>query len=187
MSKKQSAGLLLFREVGAVPEVLLVHPGGPFWAGKDDGAWSIPKGEFEDGEHPLEAARREFREETGAAAPAGELVALEPVRQPSGKLVHAWMLRGEFDVSALKSNMFAMEWPPRSGRQRQFPEVDRAAWLPIEVARRKISRGQLPLLTQLERRLGRGPAGKTGSSGSGGAEAAEQPPGSYAVDSAKCS
>lgn len=154
MSKKHSAGLVLFRDVSGELQVLLVHPGGPFWADKDDGAWSIPKGEFEDGEDPLQAARREFEEETGALPPAGELLPLHAVRQPSGKTVHAWAASGKFDVAALKSNMFCMEWPPKSGKQRQFPEVDRAAWLPIEVAKRKILKGQVPLLTELQTRLG---------------------------------
>lgn len=155
MPKKQSAGLLLFREVSGDLEVLLVHPGGPFWASKDDGAWSIPKGEFEDGEDPLEAAKREFGEETGALPPAGDLVPLGSVRQPGGKTVHAWAVRGEFDVRALKGNMFSMEWPPKSGERRDFPEVDRAAWLPVEVARRKILKAQVPLLTRFEMHRGR--------------------------------
>ena len=155
MHGKWSAGLLLFREVCGALEVLLVHPGGPFWAGKDEGAWSIPKGELAEGEDPLEAARREFEEETGAAPPVAELLSLRPVRQPSGKVVHAWAVRGEFDVTALRSNLFSMEWPPKSGQHQQFPEVDRAAWLALEVARRKISKGQLPLLEQLKAHLGR--------------------------------
>ena len=126
MSKK-SAGLLLFRETIAGVEVLLVHPGGPFWARKDDGSWSIPKGEFADDEEPLAAAKREFEEEVGAP-PAGDFVPLDPVRQPSGKLVLAWAVRSDFDPSKLTSNTFSVEWPPRSGRQQEFPEVDRAAW-----------------------------------------------------------
>lgn len=145
---KQSAGLLLFRKTDAGVEVLLVHPGGPFWAKKDDGAWSIPKGEFTGDEQPLAAARREFQEETGAV-PAGDFIPLEPVRQPGGKLVLAWALRFDFDPAMLKSNMFSMEWPPQSGQQREFPEVDRAAWFPVEAARRKILKGQAPLLDQL--------------------------------------
>src|SRR5205807_8201425 len=122
MSKK-SAGLLLFRETAAGLEVLLVHPGGPFWAKKDDGSWSIPKGEFEDGEEPLAAAKREFEEEMGVPA-TGEFMLLKPLKQPSGKLVFAWAVRSDFDPSRLKSNMFSMEWPPKSGLQREFPEVD---------------------------------------------------------------
>ncbi len=176
MPKKRSAGLLLFREVAGDPQVLLVHPGGPLWAKKDAGAWSIPKGEIEDGEDPLEAARREFKEETGAAAPDGGFVALSPVRQPSGKTVHAWAVRGEFDVAALKSNLFPMEWPPKSGQRQEFPEVDRAAWLPLAQAKRKISPGQRPLLEQFQARCARralaGPAatgpGKRGPTGARG-------------------
>ena len=150
---KQSAGLLLFRLRPAGVEVLLVHPGGPFWAKKDEGAWSIPKGEFVEGEDPLDAARREFEEETGASAPAGDAMALDPVRQPSGKVVHAWAVRGDFDPSQLISNTFPMEWPPRSGRSAEFPEVDRAAWFPWDVALKKIQKGQRPILEQLRDRL----------------------------------
>lgn len=150
---KKSAGLLLFRDVSGHLEVLLVHPGGPFWAKKDDGAWSIPKGEFEADEEALGAAKREFEEETGVACPAGEIIQLTPVRQPSGKAVYAWAIKGDFDPAALKSNTFSMEWPPKSGRQQEFPEVDRAAWLSIEVARRKILKGQVPFLDQLQELL----------------------------------
>ncbi len=147
MSKK-SAGLLLFREKPGNLEVLLVHPGGPFWAKKDDGAWSIPKGEFADGEDPLAAARREFEEELGVAVD-GELIPLDAVKQPGGKVVHAWAVRGDFNPSELKSNTFSMEWPPRSGRQREFPEVDRAEWFDVETARTKILKGQAAFLDQL--------------------------------------
>lgn len=147
MSKK-SAGLLLFRESSEGLEVLLVHPGGPFWAKKDDGAWSIPKGEFAGGEDPLAAAKREFEEETGVR-PAGEFVPLEPLKQPGGKLVFAWAVHSDFDPSNLKSNVFSMEWPPKSGKQREFPEVDRAAWFAVELARRKVLKGQVPFLDQL--------------------------------------
>lgn len=153
MPRKHSAGLLLFRSVSGALEVLLVHPGGPFWASKDEGAWSIPKGEFGAGEEPLEAARREFREETGAAPPEGELVALAPVRQRSGKIVHAWAVSGQFDVATLKSNHFTLEWPPKSGTERDFPEIDRAEWFSLERARRKLSPGQRPLLAEFERKL----------------------------------
>jgi len=146
MSK--SAGLLLFRQVGKGLEVLLVHPGGPFWARKDDGAWSIPKGEFEEPEDPLAAAIREFEEETGAR-PSGEFIPLSPVKQAGGKLVSAWALRADFDPATLRSNTFSMEWPPRSGRLQEFPEVDRAAWFAIEDARQKILKGQAPFLDQL--------------------------------------
>lgn len=150
---QKSAGLLLFRVLSGDLEVLLVHPGGPYWAKKDDGAWSIPKGEFDEAENPLEAAKREFREETGML-PDGDPIPLGELRQPSGKIVHAWALPGDFDPAALKSNMFSMEWPPRSGREQEFPEVDRAAWLSIEEARRKILKGQAPFLEMLCGRLG---------------------------------
>jgi len=151
---KKSAGLLLFRERTAGLDVLLVHPGGPFWAKKDDGAWSIPKGEFGDDEEPLTAAKREFEEEMGVP-PVGNFVPLEPIRQPGGKLVFAWALQADFDTSRLKSNIFSMEWPPKSGRQQEFPEIDRAGWFPIETARTKILKGQAGLLDQLLDRCGR--------------------------------
>ncbi len=155
---KRSAGLLLFRERSGNLEVLLVHPGGPFWAKKDDGAWSIPKGEFEEGEEPLAAAKREFEEETGMR-PEGEAIRLDPLRQAGGKLVHAYAMKGEFDVATLKSNAFSMEWPPKSGRRREFPEVDRAGWFALDVAGRKILKSQAPLLAQLARHLGRSAPG----------------------------
>jgi predicted NUDIX family NTP pyrophosphohydrolase len=144
----QSAGLLLFRDTPAGREVLLVHPGGPFWAKKDDGAWSIPKGEYDAAEDPLAAAKREFEEELGTA-PEGAFVRLEPIRQKGGKVVEAWAVCGGFDVTALKSNQFELEWPPRSGRRQSFPEVDRAAWFGMAEARRKILPSQLPLLDQI--------------------------------------
>jgi predicted NUDIX family NTP pyrophosphohydrolase len=149
---RQSAGLLLFREVADQLEVLLVHPGGPFWAKKDEGAWSIPKGEFDDGEEPLAAAFREFEEETGFA-PRGDSIPLQSLCQPSGKVVYAWAMRGDFDPGSLKSNTFSMEWPPKSGRSQQFPEVDRAAWFSLGEARRKILRGQAAFLQRLEEKL----------------------------------
>jgi predicted NUDIX family NTP pyrophosphohydrolase len=151
---KISAGLLLYRRRPGGPEVFLVHPGGPFWAKKDAGAWSIPKGEVDLGEDRLAAARREFQEETGVEI-AGDFRALDPVRQPGGKLVHAWAVEGDCDAAAIRSNSFEMEWPPRSGRQQAFPEVDRAAWLDLASARVKLTKGQLPLLDQLERLLTR--------------------------------
>lgn len=147
MSKK-SAGLMLFRQGGQGLEVFLVHPGGPFWAKKDDGAWSIPKGEFSDEEDPIAAAKREFEEETGSQ-PAGEFIPLKPLKQPGGKLVYAWAVRSDFDLASLKSNMFSLEWPPRSGRTQEFPEVDRAAWFGVESARRKILKGQVGFLNQI--------------------------------------
>jgi predicted NUDIX family NTP pyrophosphohydrolase len=149
---KKSAGILLYREASGVIEVLLVHPGGPFWAEKDEGAWSIPKGEFGDDEPPFAAAKREFAEETGVML-EGEGIALEPVRQPGGKLVYAWAIHHHFDPSGLRSNTFSVEWPPKSGRLQEFPEVDRAAWFTLEEATRKILKGQAPLLDQLERKL----------------------------------
>jgi predicted NUDIX family NTP pyrophosphohydrolase len=148
-----SAGLLVYRRPEERIEVFLVHPGGPYWARKDDGAWSIPKGEPNDGEALLVAARREFNEETGQAPPAGEPRALDPVRQPTGKVIHAWMVEGDLDASAVTSNLMAIEWPPRSGRRVEFPEVDRAAWFDLDQARRKILPGQRPLLEQLARQL----------------------------------
>ena len=150
---KKSAGLLLYREKAGITEVLLVHPGGPFWTKKDEGAWSIPKGECVEYEDPLAAARREFEEETGAEPPSGEAIALDAVRQPSGKIVHAWAMRGEFDPSQLKSNTFSMEWPPGSRRQSEFPEVDQAGWFGWEKALSKIQSGQRPILDQLRRAL----------------------------------
>lgn len=148
MTARQSAGLLIFRKLSAGLEVLLVHPGGPIWAKRDAGAWSIPKGEFADGEDPLAAARREVEEETGLRV-EGEFIPLEPVRQKGGKTVYAWAIRGEFDPADLRSNEISMEWPPRSGRQQRFPEVDRAQWFSIEEARRRILPGQVGLLDQL--------------------------------------
>jgi predicted NUDIX family NTP pyrophosphohydrolase len=146
---KQSAGLLLFRRGGGGLEVFLVHPGGPFWAGKDEGAWSIPKGEYAGDEEPLAAARREFEEETGTAV-FGQFLPLSPVVQASGKRVTAWAVEGDVDPAAIHSNTFSIEWPARSGRRQVFPEVDRAAWFPIADARRRILAGQRPLLDQLE-------------------------------------
>lgn len=151
MSKK-SAGLLLFRQTAAGLEVLLAHPGGPLWAKKDHGSWSIPKGGIADGEEPLSAAKREFEEEIGFR-PDGELLPLTPLRQPGGKLVYAWALRHDFDVTQLTSNLFSMEWPPRSGRQEEFPEVDKAEWFGIETARQKILKGQAGFLDQLLEKL----------------------------------
>lgn len=147
---KTSAGLLLFRWRAGQLEVLLVHPGGPLWARKDEGAWSIPKGLVGEGEDALAAARREVEEETGTR-PDGDFVPLTPIRQSADKTVKAWAIESDFDPANLASNTFEMEWPPRSGRRQTFPEVDRAAWFTIEEARRKILRGQLPLLDELAR------------------------------------
>jgi predicted NUDIX family NTP pyrophosphohydrolase len=133
-------------------DVLLVHPGGPIWAKRDAGAWSIPKGEPEAGEDALTAARREFAEELGRGVD-GTFIPLSPVRQPGGKVVHAWAVEADFDTSSIASNTFSMEWPPRSGRQQVFPEIDRAEWFPLDVARQKILAGQTPLLAELIRLL----------------------------------
>jgi predicted NUDIX family NTP pyrophosphohydrolase len=149
----RSAGILLYRHGDAGPEVLLVHPGGPFWARKDLGAWSIPKGEHEDGEAPQAAARREFAEETGTALPPGELVALGEVRQRGGKIVSAWAAEGDLDPETVQSNMFEMEWPPRSGRRQEFPEIDRAGWFALEDARERLLAAQTPFLDRLRELL----------------------------------
>jgi predicted NUDIX family NTP pyrophosphohydrolase len=144
-----SAGILLYRVRDDGPEVLLVHPGGPLWARKDAGAWSIPKGEYDVGEEPLSAARREFEEELGAPPPPGEPLALGEIRQRSGKRVQAWALAGDLDASTVTSNTFELEWPPRSGRMREFPEVDRAEWFPLALARERINPAQVELLDRL--------------------------------------
>jgi predicted NUDIX family NTP pyrophosphohydrolase len=150
---KLSAGILLFRRRPQGVEVLLTHRGGPFWVKKDDGAWSIPTGVVEDGEDLAAAARREFREETGAAA-AGELMPLGPVKQSGGKIVVAFAAEGDFDPAALVSNVFAMEWPPRSGKMAEFPEIDRAEWFDLSRAEAKILEGQRAILAALVARLG---------------------------------
>jgi predicted NUDIX family NTP pyrophosphohydrolase len=149
-----SAGLLLHRLREGTLEVLLVHPGGPFWARRDDGAWSIPKGELNDGEEPLVAAYREFTEETGTAPPAGDPLPLGEVRLRSRKRVLGWALEGDFDPSTLVSNDFEMEWPPKTGRMQTFPEVDRCGWFTVEEARRKLLPRQVPLLEALVQGLG---------------------------------
>jgi predicted NUDIX family NTP pyrophosphohydrolase len=151
---QKSAGLVMYRLKDREPEILLVHPGGPFWARKDDGAWSIPKGLFEEDEDPLAAARREFEEETGCQ-PAGEFIALGRFKQPSGKTIWAWAVEGDFELSRFRSNLFAMEWPPKSGRMKEFPEADRADWFAPEEARRKINKGQVPIVAALLERLRR--------------------------------
>ena len=153
MTKPISAGILLYRIGVRALEVFLVHPGGPYWRNKDAGAWSIPKGLLEQGDDPLTAAKREFHEETGSPV-EGEFIALAPLRQPSGKVVHAFALEGDIDASAIVSNLFPMEWPPRSGRMQEFPEVDRGAWFELSEARKKILSGQRAFLDEIERRIG---------------------------------
>jgi predicted NUDIX family NTP pyrophosphohydrolase len=152
MPKKATAGLLLYRRRGEL-EVFLVHPGGPLWAKKDIGAWSLPKGEFEEGEEPLQAAKREFAEETGFSVD-GEFRLLEPLKQRGGKIVHAWAIEADCDATRARSNLFSMQWPPKSGRIQQFPEVDRAAWFTIPEARRRILPSQSGFIDQLVDALG---------------------------------
>jgi predicted NUDIX family NTP pyrophosphohydrolase len=144
----QSAGILLYKFKNKQLQVLLVHPGGPFWQKKDLGAWSIPKGEFSDGEDPLEAARREFEEETGVKI-SGNFIELSPIKQKSGKTVFAWAVEGDMDGSSIKSNFFIMEWPPKSGRAQQFPEVDKGEWFDVDQAKKKINPAQIVLIDQL--------------------------------------
>jgi predicted NUDIX family NTP pyrophosphohydrolase len=149
---KKSAGILLYRFRNSVTEVLLVHPGGPFWAKKDLGAWSIPKGEFGTDEDPLDAAKRELEEETGIKAD-GDFIELTPVKQKSGKLVFAWALQKDTDPAAIKSNSFEMEWPLKSGIKKSFPEIDKAEWFTMKEAGSKIIDGQAPLIHELEARM----------------------------------
>jgi predicted NUDIX family NTP pyrophosphohydrolase len=145
----ESAGLLIYRRRAGRIEIFLVHPGGPFWRNKDEGAWSIPKGEFAPGENPLEAARREFHEETGMQV-GGPFTPLQPIKQRGGKVVHAWLVAADFDAAQVTSNTFTIEWPRGSGKFQNFPEIDRADWFDFETAMRKINTGQNKLLTQLE-------------------------------------
>jgi predicted NUDIX family NTP pyrophosphohydrolase len=160
MAPKRSAGILLFRFVKGPPEILLVHPGGPYWAKKDLGAWSIPKGEYEEGEDPRDCALRELGEELGAPPrlTLKGLIELGEVRQRGGKAVRAWAAEGDFDPATLRSNSFTMEWPPRSGVQREFPEVDRAEWFEPAVARQKILSAQATFVDILLDRLGTDPS-----------------------------
>jgi predicted NUDIX family NTP pyrophosphohydrolase len=147
---KISAGILLYRKREGGLQVFLVHPGGPLWAKKDLGAWSVPKGEIDIGEDGLSAARREFEEETGFSV-SGRFIPLSPVKLKSGKLVHAWAVEGDCDPGKVRSNTFPMEWPPKSGRRQEFPEIDRAAWFGQEEAKEKINEGQVPLIEELGR------------------------------------
>ncbi len=159
---RRSAGILLYR-TGAEGEleVLLVHTGGPLWSSKDEGAWSIPKGEYEADEQPLQTALREYAEEIGTPPPAGEPLPLGEVRQRNGKIVTAWALEGDLDVAMVQSNTFEMEWPPRSGRRQSFPEIDRAEWCTVDQARPRMISGQAPLLDRLAEALAAdGPAGR---------------------------
>jgi predicted NUDIX family NTP pyrophosphohydrolase len=149
MAKKESAGLLMYRVRNSALEVFLVHLGGPYWAKKDLGAWSIPKGEFRAEEDRLDAAKREFREETGLA-PEGNFIPLSPIKQTGGKTVYGWAVRGDCDARTIASNTFTIEWPPRSGRRQEFPEVDRAEWFAIEAAKEKILKGQVGFLEELK-------------------------------------
>jgi predicted NUDIX family NTP pyrophosphohydrolase len=146
---KLSAGVLVYRTRDGVVEVLIAHPGGPFWARKDDGAWSIPKGEYADGDDAWAAAQREFGEELGLPVPAGPRVDFGPLKQPSGKVVTTFAVRGDLDVTDARSNTFELEWPKGSGRMREFPEVDRVAWFPVAQARTKLLKGQRAFLDQL--------------------------------------
>jgi predicted NUDIX family NTP pyrophosphohydrolase len=145
---KQSAGILLYRKFNDVLQVFLVHPGGPLWKNKDDGAWSIPKGEYESDEDPLAAAKREFYEETGQSID-GEFIALKPIKQKSGKIVQAYLVEGDIDAHNIKSNLFEIEWPPKTGKMQSFPEVDRAGWFTVDEARVKINAGQVGLVVEL--------------------------------------
>ncbi|MFP4226269.1 MAG: NUDIX domain-containing protein [Desulfobacterales bacterium] len=150
---QKSAGILMYRFQEQALEVFLVHPGGPFWARRDHAAWSIPKGEFSDSEDPLEAAKREFQEETGMPA-GGDLFYLGEFKQPSRKLIHVWAVEGDCDPGAIESNTFEMEWPPKSGKYERFPEVDRAGWFSLEAASEKLHKGQVVLIGRLAEALG---------------------------------
>jgi predicted NUDIX family NTP pyrophosphohydrolase len=150
---KQSSGVLVYRRKGGKIEVLLGHPGGPYWAGKDKHSWSIPKGEFVEDEAPLDAAKREFKEETGHDAPVGEYIELGFIKIPS-KHIYCWAVEGDLDVGQIKSNKFKMEWPPKSGKQQEFPELDKAAWVEISHASAKMHKGQAEFIDRLAEHLG---------------------------------
>lgn len=155
---KTSAGLLMFRRGTGGLQIFLVHPGGPFWATKDEGAWSIPKGELAAGEEPLAAARREFEEETGCRG-AGPFIPLTSITQRGGKVVHAWAVEGDCDPAQLRTNVFSLEWPPKSGKSQQFPEVDRAEWFTVPAALQKINPAQRAFVTELETICAQAPNG----------------------------
>jgi predicted NUDIX family NTP pyrophosphohydrolase len=150
---RRSAGIVLYRVARGAPEVLLVHPGGPFWARKDAGSWSFPKGEYGDDEDPQACALREFEEETGTALPLTDLIELGSVRQKGGKVVTAWAAEGDLDPDSVQSNTFTMEWPPRSGRTAEFPEIDRAGWFGVDEAREKLVPAQAGFVDRLLERL----------------------------------
>lgn len=152
-TNKKSAGLLMYRIIGKRLEVFLIHMGGPYFAGKDAGAWSIPKGEYDHDEDPFDAAKREFLEETGFRA-EGSFVRLSDIRQPGGKLVSVWSFAGDCDPKNIVSNTFSIEWPPRSGKMREFPEADRGDWFTLSTAKQKIVKGQIPFLDELAEKLG---------------------------------
>ncbi len=153
---KKSAGILLYRILNNTLQVFLVHPGGPYWRNKDLGVWSIPKGEYEEGENVLEVAKRELEEETGNVIKNGQFMPLAPITIKSGKRITAWAVETDFEQSFICSNDFAMEWPPKSGKKQKFPEVDNAGWFSIKVAKEKINQGQLPLLEELVIKLKKG-------------------------------
>lgn len=150
--RRVSAGLLMFKRSDSRVDVFLVHPGGPFWQKKDQGSWSIPKGEYTEGEDPLEAAKREFEEET-SMKPEGEFVSLDDIKQPSGKIITAWAFEGDCSPEEIRSNVFSMEWPPKSGQMKEFPEVDRGAWFSLDDARDRIQKGQIGFLDRLGSRI----------------------------------
>jgi predicted NUDIX family NTP pyrophosphohydrolase len=155
MAGRRIAGLMVYRRVSGSVEVLLVHPGGPYWQRKDAGAWSIPKGEYDEGDDPLAAARREFEEELGSPPAEGELLDLGEVRQSSGKRVRAWAVEGDLDAGSITSNTFEIEWPPRSGRTQAFPEIDRAGWFGLDAARERLNPAQAAFVDRLEALLER--------------------------------
>ena len=149
---KKSAGILLYRFTNKIPEVLIIHPGGPFWAKKDLGAWSIPKGEFTDEENPLDAATREFYEEMGEQV-TGDFIAMAPIKQKSGKMVYVFALEYDFDVTKIKSNTFTMEWPPKSGKQQEFPEIDKGEWFDFTTSKQKLNKYQAAIIDELTKKL----------------------------------